>query len=85
MRATEPKDRMSHFLIRVAVAGGVAGLVGSVLPLPTAVAVALIASNVVAEYLRSKRASDSMSWPRALGKGLAAGTVAFLVLSLIER
>jgi hypothetical protein len=75
---------MCQVLIPVLVAGGAAGLAGFVLPLPAAVAVALIVSNVVGEYLQSKRVREPMSWQRALTKGLVAGTVAFGVLSLLE-
>jgi hypothetical protein len=76
---------MSEVLIPVLVAGSAAGLASYVVPLPTAVGLALLASNVVGEYLRSKRALEAMSWPRALSKGLLAGAIAFVVLSLIAR
>jgi hypothetical protein len=76
---------MLHFLIPVFVAGGAAGLASFALPLPGAVAVALMVSNVVSEFLRSNRVQEPMSWPRALTKGLVAGTIAFLVLSLLNR
>ena len=76
---------MLQLLIRVFVAGAAAGLGSLWLPLPGAVAVALIISNLVGEFLRSRETQQPMSWLRALTKGLAAGGIALVVLSYIYR